>query len=407
MLKIAPGMQEWISGHLNDDPATLRLRYHGREGYDMAITQIECRRRAATRLPLALSFPGFIFPTALSAEQATSEALARIHADIAGYGPGIRHLDLTCGLGIDAFEAARRGASVTAVDLNPLCAEAARNNAEVMGLAHLFTAVEGDSERFVADTSEKFHSLFIDPARRGEGGRRLVSLTDCTPDVTTILPRLLAIAPRVIIKASPMLDITAMAIELNRAAGEKGGVSRMIATGTTRECKELIAVVERAFDKSYSIEAITVIPGYDNYAVFAASGRNEAAPVAESLPTTGMYIYEPYPAVMKTAAWGALTSLSPELRQLHPNTHLYVSSGLVEGFPGKVMLIERVEPFNKHSLKEIACDYPKLNVASRNFILTAPELARRLRVKEGGDKQLYGVRATPAATPAIIISRHL
>ena len=111
-------MQEWITLHETDDPLRLRLRFRGNEGINQAIMQIECRRKAASRLPVTLANKAFMFPTSLSAEQATSEPLAKIHADIAGYTTGSRHLELTCGLAIDSFEAARRGASVTAVDID-------------------------------------------------------------------------------------------------------------------------------------------------------------------------------------------------------------------------------------------------------------------------------------------------
>ncbi|MDE7152051.1 MAG: methyltransferase domain-containing protein, partial [Candidatus Amulumruptor sp.] len=226
MRKMDPEMQRWIELHAADDPVKLRLRYHGDDDIAFAITQIECRRKAGNRFPAALASPGFMFPTGLSAEQATSEALARIHAGIAGYLPGARHLDLTCGLGMDAFEAARHGASVTAVDINPEVVEAARHNAKALGLDDKFEAVCGNSTTLVADTDIKCDTIFIDPARRGEGGRRLTAIAECSPDVTTIMPRMLELAPKIVVKASPMLDLTALASELDAACGGRGCVTR-------------------------------------------------------------------------------------------------------------------------------------------------------------------------------------
>lgn len=385
-------MQEWITLHETDDPLRLRLRFRGNEGINQAIMQIECRRKAASRLPVTLANKAFMFPTSLSAEQATSEPLAKIHADIAGYTTGSRHLDLTCGLAIDSFEAARRGASVTAVDIDSEVIRAAAHNARVLDLEANFKGINADSSEFIANTNGLWDTIFIDPARRGDGGKKITAITDCRPDVTPMLAPILSLAPKIIIKASPMLDMTAVANELNSAAHGKGTVTRMIAVGTTRECKEIVAVIERGTSAGYTIESVTALPSPDNYNIFKVDSESKAAPTVTESPRPGTYLYEPYPSVMKTSAWGNLAAIDPSLAQLHPNTHLFVSTQPVEAFPGTAMIIERVENFNDKNLKSIAKDFPKLNVATRNFIISAPELTKRLRVKEGGDKRLYGVR---------------
>lgn len=404
MKKMDSEMQRWIELHAADDPVRLRLRHHGDEELAFAITQIECRRKAGNRFPVALASREFMFPTGLSAEQATSEALACIHADIAGYQSGSTHLDLTCGLGMDAFEAARRGARVTAIDINPEVADAARHNAEALGLGDGFEVICGDSASWIRDTGRRFDTIFIDPARRGKGGRRLTAIAECSPDVTVLMPRLLQLAPEIIIKASPMLDLTALASELNAACGAEGGVTRIIAIGTARECKEVVAVIGRQAAGHYRTEAITALPDRATPSVFMPATDLPQAPVLEGLPDIGEYLYEPYPAVMKTAAWGALAALSTSLRQLHPNTHLFVADSEVNDFPGTPMRIERVEQLSDKALKSIAREWPKINVATRNFIISAPELAKRLRIKEGGTARLYGVRSGASGTLALIVA---
>lgn len=404
MKKMDSEMQRWIELHAADDPVRLRLRHHGDEELAFAITQIECRRKAGNRFPVALASREFRFPTGLSAEQATSEALARIHADIADYQSGSTHLDLTCGLGMDAFEAARRGARVTAIDINPEVADAARHNAEALGLGDGLEVICGDSASWIRDTDRRFDTIFIDPARRGQGGRRLTAIAECSPDVTALMPQLLRLAPEIIIKASPMLDLTALASELNAACEADGGVTRMIAIGTTRECKEVVAVIGRQAADHYRTEAITALPDRATPSVFMPAPDLPQAPVLQGLPAIGEYLYEPYPAVMKTAAWGALAALSTSLRQLNPNTHLFVTDSEVRDFPGIPMRIERVEQLSDKALKSIAREWPKINVATRNFIISAPELAKRLRIKEGGSARLYGVRSGASGTLALIVA---
>lgn len=399
-------MQAWIAAHIADDTTRLRLKYHGKPGFDTAITQIECRRKASGRFPQAVGSPAFMFPTNLSAEQATSEELARIHADIAGYAEGTRHLDLTCGLGMDAFEASRRGASVTCVELDSDVAAAAVHNSKVLGLADRLTIVNDDSSTFVNGCTESFDSVFIDPARRGEGGRRLTAISECSPNAAALLPMLLILAPRIIIKASPMLDMTSLADELDAAANRVGAVTRMIAVGTARECKELVAVVERGALPGYSVEAITSLGNGCPPRLFSATDSPQRDSLPETaIPETGDYIYEPYPSVMKTSAWNALSRLSPGISQLHPNTHLFIAKKRVANFPGREMAVEKAEPLSDRAVRELAKTYPMANVATRNFVISAPELEKRLRTKPGGDIHIYGVRAGTAASLLLLACR--
>lgn len=402
-------MQQWVSLHYNDDPTRLRLRFHGNPEAAQAIMQIECRHKAAARLPETLSERAFMFPSSLSAEQATSEPIARLHADIAGITSGLRHLDLTCGLGIDTFEAARRGADVTAIDIDPIVAATGNHNAMALHLRDNIRVLNADSASFINETDQSWDTIFIDPARRGDSGQKLTAIASCSPDVTSMLPRLLTLSPKIIIKASPMLDIAALAAELNASTGGRGYVSRIITVGTARECKETVAIVERGSGRDYAVEAVTVLPDNEERIWFrtskATAPQSPAVASICGLPAPGEYLYEPFPAVMKTADWRGLASLGSGLKQLHPNTHLFVSPTPVGSFPGIQFVIERVETMSDRSLRMLSKEYPKINVSTRNFIISAPELARRLRIKEGGLLRLYGVRCGEKATLAVVVCR--
>ena len=50
--------------------------------------------------------------------------------------------------------------------------------------------------------------MYLDPARRSSSGGKVVLLSDCEPDVVAAREFLLKKARYVMIKASPMLDIT-------------------------------------------------------------------------------------------------------------------------------------------------------------------------------------------------------
>ena len=228
---------KWIEEHRNDDTTKLRLSCRKKEDasiYEFAIMQIECRKKASKKLYNTLQSPYFIFPTALSAEQCTSDELADFHASLINEGETI--LDMTAGLGIDAFHLAQKAKHVTAIDLDSDVSNALSINAEILGRTN-FTAINADSVEYLKNTTEHFDTIFIDPARRGDGGKRLFALADCQPNIVELLDCVKAHCNKLIVKASPMLDATQVLRELPETTD-------LYAIGTRQECKEIVAVVD-------------------------------------------------------------------------------------------------------------------------------------------------------------------
>lgn len=385
---------QWIADNLTADTSRLRLRYRGDERMQLAITQIECRRRHASKLAATLQSPRFIFPDSLSGEQSTSDTLAEFHASL--LKPGERVLDMTAGLCIDVIHSARRAASVTAIEMKPDLAEAAALNTAALGLDNV-SVINADSVRWIEETDRCFDTVFIDPARRGENGRRLFALADCNPDVTALLPRLRQITRRVIIKSSPMLDVS-------RTIADLGNVSDIYLTGTPTECKELVAVVDFSLpaDTEPAIHAVTT-----GAASFSFRRSEEAAAVAPfSAPDTGMILHEPYPAVMKSGGYNTL-AMRFNLAKLHPMTHLYTSAEVIPDSPTRQYEIIDVIPFNRKGMATVTSRWKAACVSVRNFILTAPELVRKLKIKEGGDIHLFGVTAAPDNARILIAAKRI
>lgn len=376
---------KWIETHACDDTSKLRLSASKwKEPWIAdAILQIECRRKSERKLPDAVAHPGFLFPTALSAEQSTSERLARFHAGLIRNGESV--VDLTAGLGIDAMTIAAIASHVTAVDINPAVASALVHNAKVMGCDNVDVRNE-DCAQFLAGMAGEADMAFIDPARRGETGERLFALTDCRPDVVTLLPKIKAHFKRLIIKASPMIDISATMRELPQ-------IVRLIMLGTRAECKELIAVVDfRSVNPSDEaiIEAVTLLAdGSDCRFSFTRREESEAAVVYGS-PESGDSLFVPYPSTVKAAPFKLLSERF-DTRKLSGNTHLYIADGRRDGFPGETFTIVETLPFASSVIKRFASRYPRINVATRNFGMTADALRGRLKVKDGGDKRVIGV----------------
>lgn len=339
-----------------------------------AILQAELRERAASKLPLTLSCSEFRFPTALSAEQATGDHLAALHAALVE--PESTVLDMTCGLGIDAFHIARRALSVTAIDIDSRCAEAVNMNARALGLDNV-EGVCADSTEWLRLTDRKFDVIFIDPARRGRDGRRLFALADCSPNVVELLPLLRQRAARVIIKASPMLDISRMRAEL-------GVDADIIVYGESNECKELTAVIPGA-------GLTRVIDG--ERPEFSFLPENEtSAEIRFAEPEEGQWLHEPSSAMLKSGAF-RLMSERFGLSALAPDTHLYVGNSPAESFPGEIRPIVKAVEWSKRAGRYIGCD--AADIAVRNFVMSAEELRMRLGIKRGGDGnvRIIGVRS--------------
>ncbi|MDE6416462.1 MAG: class I SAM-dependent methyltransferase [Duncaniella sp.] len=349
----------------------LRLKYHGDAAKMDEILQAECRHKCARKLPRTLLHDGFRFPSTALAEMATAEPVADFHGRLAAGADTV--LDMTFGLGIDAFAMARTGCRVTGVELDGHAAEVARENARELGIENI-EIVNADSVAWLNATDRRFDLIFIDPARRDGSGRHF-ALSDCLPDVTEILPLMLSRASKVMIKCSPMLDIS-------RLRADTSATADVIAVGTTRECKELLVILPG----SGATSAVTVS---ERGIIEGTPGDKKAQPAA---PAPGAFLLEPYPAVMKAGASLLLDERFGSCR-IASSTHLYCSASIPGGFPGEAFKIIEVHDFNKRSVAEIKHRYGMLNVATRNFPLTAPQLVKKLGVKEGGEFRLFGITA--------------
>ncbi len=394
-INITPDFWPFVEANSKADPAALRLKYHGKSlgdlDIDLAITQIECRRKFAKKLSETLKRdPRFLIPNSLSGEQATSDLLAQYHASL--LEPSSTVLDMTAGLGIDTLHLAERVKAVTAIEIDQNKAQALaynvlhldRNNIDVVhdDCIEFLNKSQITGQRFLWDY------IFIDPHRRGDHGQRLFALSDCVPDVISLLPQLRRRAHWLIIKASPMLDITRMAAELP-------GCTQILSIGTPTECKELVAIVDLTNDEvsNFEIKAVTLTSSTKQEFEFTALEEREAV-ASYAIPREGWFLNEPYPSVMKAAPY-SLLSQRYGVAKLHPNTHLYVSEDLVPDFPGEALEIWNIYPFMSKHIKRLHIDYPQINVATRNFDMPAETLRKKLGVRDGGEMRLFAATAGP------------
>ena len=354
---------------MSEDFNRLRLKYHGDAEKLHDILQRECRHKCDKKLAYTLKeLPLFVFPSVALAEMSTSDEVAEVQSSMVK--PGERILDMTAGLGIDSLHFAMKGCNVTSIELDENAAEVLRNN---LSSYKNVQVIHGDSVEWLKESRQHFDTIFIDPARRDSSGRHFL-FSQCSPDISKSLPDMIAHCDRILVKASPMIDLKSAIREL----GIDG--CNVIVIGNSRECKEVVLDIRKDISDKPGIECITI--GRKSY-----SRCNTDPDTCNNyrIPITGNILMQPFPAVMKGTG-GNVDGYD----KLHPFTHLYVADNLDVSFPGQQYIIKDVLPFNKENIRKFKNAYPKINVVARNFPLTAPELAKKLKVQEGGDTMVFG-----------------
>ena len=362
---------EFIRIHADEDVRQLAFlgKKHPEVDMTYALDQIAGRQKARAKIPSWAAIDGIVYPPHLSMEQCSSEKTARYKAQIAGKGTKI--VDLTAGFGVDiAFMSAGFNEAIHVEQQPQLCAISSENYKR-LELNHIQTICSDGVEYL--HQMEHADLIFIDPARRDQHGSRTYGIADCTPNILKIIDEMLEKSQRVIIKLSPMLD-------WQKAVNDVGHVSEVHIVSLGNECKELLLVVEKteAPLKIYCVNDDTIF----NYTF------NDEIGVFYSGPTPEKYLYEPNASIMKAGCFD-LISKRFDIYQPDANSHLYISDKIVEGFPGRGFVIDRVCTMNKKELKKVLTGIDKANIATRNFPLSVADLRKRLKLKDGGEVYIF------------------
>ena len=365
----------FIRDHAGDDVRQLALQAARYPQVDMrvAATQIEGRRLATSKLPSWAAAEGVIFPVRLSMEQCSSEQTARYKASLVG---GERLADLTGGFGIDCSYMSDGFNETTYIERNEeLCRIATHNFAL---LKKRITVVNGNSEELLASLAPQ-DWIFVDPARRSASGGKVVALSDCEPDVCQLEDLLLQKAKRVMVKCSPMLDIS-------QALRELHSVSEVHVVSVGNECKELLFVLGGDTVGEPVIHAINFRG--DSAQVLTYTIAEELEAVCDYTSSVSRYLYEPNSSLMKAGCF-RLPATRWGLKKLHRNTHLYTSDTLIKDCPGRVFEVKNTDGFGKNELKRLSSELKKANIAVRNFPERPEALRKRLKLGDGGDVYLF------------------
>ena len=363
------------------------------------LQQVEGRERTADKLPTFAAIEDWWYPVRLSCEQCSSEATARYKASLCQrsglsaersvsetvcQSAGRSLLDLTGGYGVDTYFLSELFSHTDYVEQNAeLCRIATHNFAAKPITIHHSTA-----EDFLASAGQ-YDLIFLDPARRDSHGGKVFKLADCTPNVVELLPALLTHGKRIMIKLSPMLDITQAVTTLSRVTWD------IYVVAIKNEVKEVLLL-------SGGSGRITAIDLSKKEQVFTFTREEEQATQTKMVNGTwsnGTWIYEPNAAILKAGAY-KLVAQRFGLQKLDVNTHLYTSETLVPDFPGRVWKVKEPTPTLPKG-KEIK----QANVLVRNYPLTAEQLKKKLHLRDGGTVYVIGCRV--AGKPTIFLGERV
>lgn len=328
-------------------------------------------------------------------------------------------VDLTGGFGVDfSYIASRLGVKSMYVERQAHLCEAAKENFGRLGLKnaivkngdgiealHSFAskkeAAASDSLGITEDQSQSLLKtnlglklIFIDPARRDDAGNKVVSLKDCTPDVTLLQEEMLSKADYVIIKLSPMLD-------WHRAVSELNCVQEVHIISVNNECKELLLVLSA---RNMGNLRIYCVNDAQSFVCDELDMESSSVKIALSTLEEMQYLYEPNASLMKAGCFGVLSGRY-DARMLSKNSHLFVSQTPIEAFPGRSFRIIAVSSFNKKELKRHLSGITKANIATRNFPLSVAELRKRLKLKDGGETYIFATTLSDESHVLVITEK--
>ena len=415
--------KEFILAHDGEDVASLALKRKTLsadvEDWDLALNTLEARSKLRHKVPQWYAIPSLHYPKPLSAEQCSSTETAYYKASVVcrwcgiqktfGASPlvppingplplvsrgrhsfldttpsaDLRIADLTVGMGVDAWAFSKVATKVLYNEMDEGLCKAAEHNFGELGVSNAVIKnliVEKGKVNEILDCFEP-DVVFLDPARRGDGGRKVFKLEDCSPNVIELLPELYEACPKIMLKLSPMADITLVCKQLP-------GVREVHVVTTGGECKELLLVMEKGYTGDYC----TYI--YDSGAMLKIPDQVRNDKRNDVVCNNASWLFEPGKALLKAGAFNLPCNYG--LCKLSRHTHLYVCEEPVpeELAPfGKCFEIVETLPLSGKTMKDIAKRYSKAEVTARNIPMTSEELAKRLRVKPGdGTLHIFGTQ---------------
>ena len=400
---------QFFANNKNANPESLLLQSKPEElsHKKKLVHQLQCLQKASEKLPHLVANTQIVFPAGISLEQCSSEITAKYKASLFS---GKTFMDLSTGFGVDSYYLSQRFEQGILIE---------RNEALGKIIAHNFAILQQNNVQFILgrnaeDVLQKWHKpfavigvitnnlvavgdntnngmedvipkwqepidlIYIDPARRNQAGAKIFMLKDCEPDIVSLQSLLLEKCKTILVKTSPLLDITLACQELQH-------VKNIYVVAVNNECRELLIEIEKDFIQEPQIHAVNLIKNaIQAYTFYVSEEKNTMSQIA----ACQQFLYEPNAAIIKAGAYKKI-ALDFGLQKLHTNTHLYTSNELVSDFPGRRFEVLAQIDANKKEVQKIIPD-GKATLSIRNFPSSVAELKKKLGLQDGGEYYVFG-----------------
>ncbi|WP_313270730.1 class I SAM-dependent methyltransferase [Epilithonimonas vandammei] len=373
---ISSDIQNYINQNLNSDLNKLLLKKSPFPDVSMQeiVQQIKGSKTAEKKFPF-LTKEGIVFPPNLNLEQASSQSTAEYKAQNL---TGKSFLDLTCGFGIDAYFLSKNFDEVTLIEQNPELISIVESNWKTLGRKAHF--INKNLEEFLEnlrqaqiDNFNKFDVVYLDPARRDQQNKKKFLLEDLSPNLLEIEEQLHSISDKIIVKLSPLIDISYLILELKN-------ITEIQIIAVRNEVKELVLIIENnQLTDNQQPTTIKCINLESNDPEFSFNFNDEKSAKSEFSESSN-FLYIPNNSILKAGAFNIISEKFG-LNKLHPNTHFYTSEHKIEDFPGRVLEIEKIDA---KDLKK----GEKYNIVSKNYPLKPEEIKKKYKLNDGGNHYL-------------------
>jgi hypothetical protein len=361
-------IQKFINDHLNDNIASLALSKNPFPDVEWKaiLNQVAAKAKAKEKLPMWFRTSGIVYPEKISIEQSSSETTAAYKASLVS---GNSLIDLTGGFGVDDYFFAGRTHEVAHCELNDELSALACHNFKILGKENI-ECHAGDGFDTLNKLNRRWDWIYIDPSRRNDAKGKVFMLKDCLPDVPGLLGPYFSFSDNIMIKTSPLLDITAGLSELSY-------VHAIHIVSVQNEVKELIWILRKGYSGAVTINAVDLKKEKQTHFGFELGNFQEAT---FALPKK--YLFEPNAAVMKSGGFDEV-SAAFGIDKLHRHSHLYTSDAVIDNFPGRVFEIRGTIGYSKSEMKPLIGT--KANVSTRNFPDSVEVIRKKWKIADGGN----------------------
>jgi hypothetical protein len=368
------GVQVFIENNLNADILSVMLSKPIFDGISQKelVQQMESKKKALSKLPTWFNTPEIYYPNKLHLEQTSSEITARYKSSLVR---GKTLADLTGGFGVDAYFFSQKITKVFHCEWDDeLCQIVAYNNSK-LNVDNMETHCI-DGIEFLKSTELKFDWIYVDPSRRDVSKNKVYKLEDCSPNITKHLDLIFSHTNQILLKTSPLLDITAGLLELKQVHGIQ-------VVAVNNEVKELLWILKNATGpKNLPIRTINLTnKGNETFNFYWPEEKQAISDFSRPL----RYLYEPNAALLKSGGFKILGA-TLGLNKLQEHSHLYTSNSQME-FPGRSFEIIKIIPYNKKNMKALKNN--KANITTRNFPETVAQLRKQYKILDGGDEYWF------------------